>query len=116
MASKTLLAIALAVETCVGMDDFFMPPYPVIPQTFPLESTITQFSFELEARSSPARVPTLKYVVRASGAHQGEYLIWLQNYHLASVQACQKAIVFAIRDMANNRTLRMSQLDATTFL
>ena len=114
MASQ-MLSVALAVESCVGMDDFFMPPFLVEPKVFPLSSD-AGFSFELEAITTPATIPTLKYVLRPADTRKGAYLIWVQNYHLASAQACRKAIVGAIRDMANNRTLRMSQLDARAFI
>ncbi|KAI0093352.1 hypothetical protein BDY19DRAFT_989998 [Irpex rosettiformis] len=116
MAAQVFLAIAAAVDTQQGMDEFFKPQRTTGIVNFPLDLSIP-FKFYFESRSSPERVPTLKYVVSARDPNAREkYFIWIQNYESASQAACRAAMTYALHSLANGRTLRQVQLDALDFM
>ncbi|KAI0093348.1 hypothetical protein BDY19DRAFT_1045577 [Irpex rosettiformis] len=116
MATQALLAIAFLVENQHGADDFFKPQRTTAAMTFPLDSSIP-FKFCFESKSSPRRVPTLKYSVSELDADtEDKYLIWIQNYESASQKACRAALASALRTLANGRTLRQAQLNALDFM
>ena len=111
MNAQALLAIATAIEGQPGMFGFFTPSKLVRPMDFPLDSSL-DCKLEFEAKTSPNRVLTLKYVVFTNiSTTKVKYLIWVQNYDSGS---CRGAVISGLREMASKCTLQC-QVDASLF-
>ncbi|KAI0728099.1 hypothetical protein BC629DRAFT_1601655 [Irpex lacteus] len=111
---NALLAIASTLENARGMDDFFKATAKE-GTNFPLDPRL-EFSLRFATRTKVDTQHLAQFKLRCPAPDdEDEYTVWIHNYDVATARACQKALAFALRELAT-KDFFMSRPNAINFM